>query len=176
MMMRVRLILSLALVLTLMLATGATVFGQSVQGGPAAKVEIVAVPGNVSLSADPGDTATDSSTGIQIKANKAYDVECQADKAKMTEYDTTGSTYGSVTLTNDLSVTLGGDGSTGAKTSTTLNAAATDMVSAASKTGGTGRTHTVTFSQPMDWNDTVAGELSSGDTYRIELTWTASAH
>jgi hypothetical protein len=118
---------------------------------------------------------TRSGGQMTINANGPYLVSVTADKTRMTEYVTSTSSYVSSspkTLTSPLTVTATRSSGTAVTPGAGLAAIVGTSTTLATGTGLGTDTYDVSLSQPTAITDTA---LPSGETYHIELTYTASS-
>lgn len=175
--MRKRIILAVVLAASLLVGGTVSAYAVSVTGGPAPSTTWVTAPSDLDLGTAAPDSSAQGNQVVAIRSNVIYGLTCEStaavtDQSKMNKWDSTLSQYVEATkLNTDFTVAITDPGiATGSDNSTNLAAGPVALIAEHAKAPSAGgNTHTITVTQPIDWNDEV---LTSPDTYKVELTWT----
>lgn len=123
---------------------------------------------------NPSGTTATSGGSISVTANVAYYVKLASDKAKLSEWVTSTSSYvaGGKTLANALTITPTATAGTAAGTAVTTDLAVVSPQTLITGLGGGTDSFNLTLSQVTLLTDK---SLPSGSTYHMKLTYTATA-
>ena len=165
-------------------AIAAALTAAAVPAGAADQIVTASVDSVISMSTPPSATVsfgtlttgahTASGGSVGISANVPYLVTVSADKTAMSEYDTVGTAYvaSGKTLASPLSIIPVRSGGTALVPGIATPAIIGVSTLLATATGLGTDTYDLTLSQPTGLTDRT---LAVGHTYRIVLTYTASA-